>query len=139
MSRRHALVVGIDGYPGFGPESQLAGAVRDARAMAEMLIERHGFAPGNVLRRFGAEATRRALLEDLETLRRRVRADDQVVFFFSGHGSQMTDREGDEGDGLDETLVPCDSGRSDAENRDVTDDEINHWSARVMEVTSTLR
>ncbi len=138
MSRRHALVAGIDVYPSFGPETQLAGAVRDARTMVEVLIGGHGFAPEDVLRLFDAQATRSALLGALETLRSRAGAGDQVVVFFSGHGSQMTDREGDEGDGLDETLVPFDSGRGDAENRDVTDDEIHHWAARVLEVTPYL-
>ena len=131
-------MVGIDEYPGFGPESQLAGAVRDARTMAEVLIAGHGFAPGDVLRRQGAEATQRSLRGALETLRQRVAAGDRVLFYFSGHGSQMTDREGDEGDGLDETLVPCDSGRGEDENRDLSDDEINLWAARVLAVTPHL-
>ena len=138
MSRRHALVIGIDTYPGFGSEVALAGAVRDARTMAEVLIERYGFAPGDVDRLFDKQATRDAILDALATLRRRARADDQVVLFYSGHGSQMTDREGDEGDGLDETLVPYDSGRLTSQNRDITDDEINHWAARVLEVTPNL-
>lgn len=135
---RHALVIGIDSYPGFGPEAQLAGAARDARMMAEVLIEGYGFAACDVDRLLDSQATRVAVLDALAALRRRVRANDQVILFYSGHGSQMTDREGDEGDGLDETLVPYDSGRGAAENRDVTDDEINHWASRVLEVTLNL-
>ncbi|HEX9736118.1 MAG TPA: caspase family protein [Thermoanaerobaculia bacterium] len=135
MSRRLALAIGIDRYPGFGPESQLAGAVRDARTMAGVLVERHGFAPADVLVLTDEQATRRAVLDALADLRLRAGGGDHVVVFFSGHGSQMTDREGDEGDGLDETLVPYDSGRDDADNRDVTDDEINEWASRVLEVT----
>ena len=49
MSRRHALVIGIDNYPRFGPESQLAGAVRDAEAMATLLNDKYGFAPDDVI------------------------------------------------------------------------------------------
>ena len=44
----------------------------------------------------------------------RIGQDDIVVFHYSGHGSQMTDLEGDEPDGLDETIVPYDSGRAPA-------------------------
>ena len=33
---------------------------------------------------------------------------DSLVFQFSGHGSQMRDYSGDELDGLNETLLPCD-------------------------------
>ncbi len=138
MSRRHALVVGIDEYPGFGPEDQLAGAVRDARVMEEVLVSRHAFNHGDVIRRLGIEATRDGLLDALWKIRSQVGQGDQVVFFFSGHGSQMTDREGDEGDGLDETLVPFDSGREDTENRDLSDDEINYWAATILEKTPHL-
>lgn len=138
MARRHALVIGIDGYPGFGPESQLFGAVRDAETMAAVLIDRHSFRADDVTRLLGKQATRGAILRAMKKLGRRARAGDQVVLYFSGHGSQMTDREGDEGDGLDETIVPFDSGRDGAENRDVTDDEINYWAAGVLEVTPHL-
>ncbi len=135
MSRRRALVVGINTYPGFGPESQLVGAVRDARALAEMLIERYRFPPEHVSALVDEQATRAGILEALAKLREGLRSDDHLVVFFSGHGSRMTDREGDEGDGLDETLVPFDSGRLDGENRDITDDEINDWAAGALEVT----
>lgn len=138
MSRRHALLIGIDDYPGFGPESQLGGAVRDAQMMAEVLIDCHGFEPENVRSLCDAQATRDAILGAMEALCSRAAAGDQVVLCFSGHGSQMTDREGDEGDGLDETLVPSDGGRGNAENRDITDDEINHWAARLLKVTPHL-
>ena len=33
---------------------------------------------------------------------------DSLVFQFSGHGSQVRDYSGDEVDGLNETLLPCD-------------------------------
>ncbi len=138
MSHRHALVIGIDDYPGFGLETQLFGAVRDAETMAEVLIEHHRFLPSNIHCLHNEQATRKAILDALDRLAHRVRPGDHVVLFFSGHGSQMTDREGDEGDGLDETVVPCDSGRHRAENRDITDDEINHWSARVLAKTPHL-
>ena len=140
MTRHHALVVGIDQYLGFGPEDQLFGAVSDSEVMAEVLIERHGFKSRDVLRRSNAEATREGLLTALELLRQRVERGAHVLFYFSGHGSQMTDREGDEGDGLDETLVPYDSGRvgSGRENRDITDDEINDWAQKILSVTPHL-
>ena len=136
--RRHALILGINTYPGFGPESQLTGAVCDAQTITDVLVERHGFASDDILRLFEAQATRRGILDALETLQHRAGQDEEVLIYFSGHGSQMTDREQDEGDGLDETLVPFDSGRSDAENRDITDDEINHWAAGLLEVTPNL-
>ena len=102
----HALLVGIDRYPGFGPEAQLAGGVNDARVASELLQERLSLSPGDLVRLLGGQATRAAIVQALEAMLGRVRRDDAVFFYFSGHGSQITDREGDEGDGLDETLVP---------------------------------
>ncbi|MCG8460814.1 MAG: caspase family protein [Holophagales bacterium] len=136
--QRRALLVGIDRYPRFGPEVPLRGAVRDAVVLAELLIEGYGFAAEDVRLCLGARATRAALLARLDGLLARVRPGDSVLFFFSGHGSQMTDREGDEGDGLDETLVPVDSGRGRHENRDISDDEIHLWASKVLAVTPGL-
>lgn len=50
-----------------------------------------------------------------------------MVVYYSGHGSQMTDREGDEPYGFDETLVPHDSSRAQNPNRDITDNEVYAW------------
>ena len=134
----HALLVGIDRYPGFGPETQLAGGVNDARVASELLQERLSLSPGHLVRLLGSQATRAAIVQALEAMLGRVRRDDAVFFYFSGHGSQITDREGDEGDGLDETLVPVDSGRRPQPNRDITDDEIYGWATRMLEKTPNL-
>lgn len=139
--RRHALVIGIDTYPDFGPEAQLCGAVHDALAMAEVLTTVHGFAESDVRLRLGPDATRQRILAEMDRLVERVATGDEVLLFFSGHGSQVTDREGDEGDGLDETLVPVDSAREGwgkGKNRDITDDEIHRWASEVLAITPHL-
>lgn len=46
---------------------------------------------------------------------------DSLVFHYSGHGSRVLDRDGDELDGYDEALVPLDY---DTEGK-ILDDEIN--------------
>jgi peptidoglycan/xylan/chitin deacetylase (PgdA/CDA1 family)/uncharacterized caspase-like protein len=83
----HALIIGIDQYakwPG------LHHAVRDARAMEDLLVNRFGFKPENVTSLFDAQATRTNILKALnDTLAdaRRVKRDDRVMVFFAGHGS----------------------------------------------------
>ncbi|MDY7091675.1 MAG: caspase family protein [Acidobacteriota bacterium] len=121
----HALVIGIDRYPGFPPENQLDGCVHDARLMARLLRQRFAFPNPRLL--LDAAATRAGILEALEELLEATGEGHRVVLHFSGHGSQMRDREGDEPDGYDETLVPYDSGRGSHPNRDISDDEIHHW------------
>lgn len=46
-----------------------------------------------------------------------------VVFYYSGHGSKLEDKNGDESDGVDETLVAQDSDRNGV--KDIIDDEID--------------
>ncbi|MEM1204968.1 MAG: caspase family protein [Acidobacteriota bacterium] len=130
MSERRALLVGIDRYPGHGPEAQLQGAERDVEQMADLLTDRFGF-PAQGLRLLrGEEASRRRIVAAMEDLVETVGKGDVVAFHWSGHGSRITDREGDEPEGLDETLVPVDSSR-EGPCLDITDDEIRWWLARL--------
>jgi Caspase domain len=136
MSRRHALLVGINAYPKFGPRQQLSGCLNDVQAMAAVLRGPYGF--DDVVTLLDQDATRDGILAALEALAGRVEDDDVVVIHYSGHGSQMTDREGDEPDGKDETLVPHDSGRVPHPNRDITDDELYAWIRDVTGTTQNL-
>jgi hypothetical protein len=132
----HALVIGIDRYPGFPPENQLDGCVHDARLMDQLLRRRFGFPRPRLL--LDEAATREGILEALEELLEATGEGHRVVLHFSGHGSQMRDREGDEPDGYDETLVPHDSGRGSHPNRDISDDEIHYWMLRLTRRTDAV-
>ncbi|HEX2190144.1 MAG TPA: caspase family protein, partial [Longimicrobiaceae bacterium] len=103
--RRRALCVGIDRYA----SSPLAGCVADARLWARTLGE-IGFGTPTLLT--DSQATRGAILHELEQLLADSRSGDVVVFQFAGHGTQLPDAGGDEagGDtaGLDEALCPFD-------------------------------
>src|SRR5207249_1910247 len=79
---------------------------------------------GNVTTLLNEQATRDGILAALDALTAAAGPGDVVVIHFSGHGSQIRDRERDEPDGWDETIVPSDSGRVPDPNRDITDDEI---------------
>src|SRR5687768_4865446 len=71
------------------------------------------------------EATRDRIVSELSTwLPSVVKPGDLVVFFFAGHGSQMWDTNGDEEDGLDETICPTDVIKGNTD-RDIPDDELN--------------
>jgi hypothetical protein len=72
------------------------------------------------------EAFERGLIE-------RAQDGDVAVVFFAGHGSQTTDRNGDEPDGWDETLLLHDA-RVEGQ-RDLVDDELNGLLARLHEKT----
>jgi len=107
--------------------------------MEHLLRSRFGFEPGAVRVLLDHEATRDGILSALNTLAGEVGEEDQVVFYFSGHGSWMEEIDdgiSDEPDRRDQTLVPVDSGRCDEHPpRDILDDEIYEWLLRVGEVT----
>ncbi|MDM0053031.1 caspase family protein [Variovorax sp. J22R115] len=102
-SRRMALCVGIDRYP--GPYA-LAGCVADANAWAGAL-KTLGFET-SMLTNEGA--TRAAIDRNLRALINGCRAGDVIVFQYAGHGTFMPDLDGDEEDGNDEAICPVDFG-----------------------------
>ncbi len=118
---KRALLVGIDAYAHVRP---LRGCVNDVAIMRGVLVDTFGFAADRIRQLTNEQATRDAMLASLDTLVADTGTGDIVVFYFAGHGSQMTDREGDEPSGFDSTLMPYDTARAPGANRDITDDEV---------------
>jgi uncharacterized caspase-like protein len=117
---KRALLVGINKYkavPG------LQGSVNDIETMRAILMSRWGFLPRNITVLTDESATHDKILSALTELVQVSGPEDTMYFHFSGHGSQVQDLNGDEDDGLDETLVPQD-GRSGGV-RDIVDDELD--------------
>ncbi len=79
QAARLAMVVGNDNYTSV---TKLRNARNDAQALAREL-EAAGFKVTRVL-----DATRDSLNDQLDGFLRRIDKGDEVVFFFSGHGSQ---------------------------------------------------
>lgn len=119
---KRALLVGIDTYPHV---NGLDGCVNDARLMRTVLVETFGFDDAHITLLANEQATRAGILAAFDALIAAAQPDDVIVVHYAGHGSQMTDREGDEPSGFDSTLMPWDTGRDPHENRDITDDEIH--------------
>lgn len=97
--------------------------------MRQILLTRWGFPERNIGILKDEAATRAGILAALEQLVKETRPQDTVYFHYSGHGSQVEDLNGDEEDGLDETLVPQDGRSGDV--RDITDDELDAVFARL--------
>ena len=86
-SRKLALLVGIDRYP---HQDDLTGCLTDLELQRELLIHRFGFNPQDILTLSDRQATR-ANIETafIEHLTQQAKADDVVVFHFSGYGGQV--------------------------------------------------
>lgn len=134
---RRGLLIGIDSYPNI-PGANLEGCVQDAVNLAKLLRERFQFAQENLALLLNEQASRARILAALDDLAQRTEADDVVVVHYSGHGSQVVDLAGNEGDGLNETLVAADSGRGQLPNRDVIDDELAPLFKRISAKTRYL-
>ncbi|MEW6747895.1 MAG: caspase family protein, partial [Planctomycetota bacterium] len=108
-SGRHALVIGIDAYEDTGFQD-LTYAVKDAQAVADLLVKRYAFATESVRLILNKDATKEGLeraLQDWACDRTRVGKNDLLLLFFAGHG--MTREGGHRGKAG--FLVPVD-GRS---------------------------
>jgi uncharacterized caspase-like protein len=91
LAAKHALLVGVGDYRGDYPGLDLEGPPHDVAALRQALIESWGFAANHVQTLVDAQATRAHILDAIDELRRRSRAGDLVVLYFSGHGTSIHD------------------------------------------------
>jgi hypothetical protein len=133
MEGRHerirALLVGVDRYA----EPQvpvLRGCVNDV-VLVRSVLKRFFDVPNQDIRLVVNErATKAQIMRRLHEIIDASRPGDVVVFYFSGHGSQIRDRDGDElSDALDEVICPYDI---DWDRRTyIVDDEFEDAVARL--------
>ena len=135
---RRALLIGIDEYQHV---SSLIGPVNDAKAMKSFITDHIGFDDSDIKMLLDSEATRDNILALIEDwLIDGTEDGDEVFLFFSGHGFQQPDVNGDEADRLDETLVPVDVAvtKDGTATGMITDDEMaalmSHLSGRRVDV-----
>lgn len=133
---RLAMIVGIDRYAARWPRiPNLKGAVNDAGKIYSLLASGNAgvFPDENICILTNEEATLAGFTDAFQKslVDRAVTSDgkaaDQIVIYFSGHGSHRRDRNGDEPDGYDETLVMHDSRTGWISSRvpDLLDDQFN--------------
>ena len=80
-----ALIIGIDDYE---YHSRLNNAVNDAKAVANILKDTYRFPPNNIIELYNHKATRHEILKLLdEKLPLLTKENDQLIFFFAGHGT----------------------------------------------------
>lgn len=119
---QQALLVGCSDYTS-AVAQPLRGPVNDVADIRKMLVTRFGFAETNIIKLDGtaADPTRRPTYKNImEALKRcadSARANQQIVLWFSGHGTQfpipqaqtdLLDPQNPEPDGYDEAFLPVD-------------------------------
>lgn len=111
MAIKRALLIGINYY---NTPDQLNGCINDTVNMRNMLIDAYHYDPQNItmLRDDQANAallpTRANIMTQLKILASLSGTSDEIWIHYSGHGSQIRDRNGDEMSGMDDVIVPVD-------------------------------
>ena len=119
MSTKLALLIGAN-YSG---ANQLYGCIFDIIQMKSVLLDVYGFQPSEIITLRDDDPshmpTKARIMQELAAL---VQSKVQTVFIqYSGHGTNITDMNKDEKDGVDECIVPCDYAKSGI----ISDDELN--------------
>lgn len=104
-----ALFVAISDYPEESGWMKIH-AVNDYDLVAPML-KKNGYKDENITVLFNQQATKEAIVGSLNELSLQTQKGDRIYLHFSCHGQQMTDKNGDEPDCLDEALIPYDAQR----------------------------
>jgi hypothetical protein len=134
LAEQRALLVGVGKYS--VPGIDLPGIDLDLERMQDTL-NLMGFDDSQIHSLLDDKATSKNVFRELEIwLRQDVKPEDRVVFYFSGHGSNTPDLDGDESDGVDEVLVTHDVRRVRRDGRAaltgvVTDDKLSSLIAAI--------
>lgn len=137
MTKR-ALLVGINQFQG-RPEWLLRGCVNDSHAMSELLKNYYDFQSDEIYTIFDGDASAQSIRDGLSWLLSDYSGDgsDVRLFHIASHGTQVAANaeNDDEGDSLDEVIVPYDHDW----NRPFTDDELREiFSAIPQRVNFTF-
>ncbi|CAL5224264.1 g6922 [Coccomyxa viridis] len=109
--RKKALICACN-YKGSG--NDLSGCINDAKCMQYMLTNRFGFKEENITVLLDDSSdpnlwpTGNNMRYHMRELVNGAQSGDSLLFHFSGHGSQTADWTGEEDDGMNETICPCD-------------------------------
>ncbi|HEV7255335.1 MAG TPA: caspase family protein [Mesorhizobium sp.] len=141
-----AVVVGVSGYPNLPESLRLSGPKNDVAGVAATLVESGvpaenivvladgaGSLPAGVLQK--GPGTLKNILDAFDRMAAATGPGDLAVFYYSGHGAQQPDADGDEGGGNDEILLPYDTGRWNGSGVEgaLADDELRSRMKRILD------
>jgi len=109
--KKMALLVGINDYKGV---NDLQGCINDVTNVRSILKTFFAFDNSEIRVLTDSRATKKNIIARLDKMVKVAVNGDFLIFHFSGHGSQIRDREGDElSDHMDELICPYDMNWDD--------------------------
>ncbi|MFH7835786.1 MAG: caspase family protein [Candidatus Aenigmatarchaeota archaeon] len=107
LDHKWAVIIGISDY--YGTANDIKYADDDALDMLNTLIEVYGYQRDHIKLLISDynvnNATKSKIINAIEWLRGSEKAEDEVVFFYSGHGARGKANDGDK-ESIDEAIVP---------------------------------
>jgi hypothetical protein len=103
---KKALLIGINQYQ--IPGADLRGCVNDVKNLKAALMKYYGFAEKDIKIVTDLDATKKRMQTDIGKLLSGAKRGDVLLLHYSGHGSNVPDKNGDEADHRDEILCPTD-------------------------------
>lgn len=104
-ANKYAIVIGISNYPGTANDLQYCD--NDAEDMSSALITVYKYDPNNIHLLKDMDASYTAIQDAIDDVKSKAGANDEVVFFFSGHGANGKADDGDR-EKTDEAIVSHD-------------------------------
>ena len=132
-TNKKALCIGIN-Y--IGSPYELNGCINDVNNIKSKLMSNYGFNETDILivtddpTTSKIKPTKTNMLNEIKNLLVNAKSDDLLFLSFSGHGSQTTDLNRDEKDGLDEMILSADL-------QSITDDSLNSLIRTSIPASST--
>ncbi len=129
--QRRALLIGINYYK---TKSELHGCINDIEHVRNYLKTYCGFQDSEILmlrddsKDSQHQPTGQNIFNGFFWLTKDAKPESRLFIHYSGHGSYIRDRSGDEADGRDETICPVDY----ATNGMITDDQLRKYLAEPL-------
>ena len=128
---RRAFMIGISDYSSLAKTDEAWSNIHGENDVALLIptLKKHGFKISYLC---GEKATAKNIRLMFEKFASECQHGDMIYVHFSCHGQPVEDLDGDEADGWDEAIVPCDAyktyqqGKYTGENH-ITDDELNRF------------
>eukprot|EP00127_Corallochytrium_limacisporum_P004519 Clim_evm19s166 gene=Clim_evmTU19s166 len=136
--KRRAFIVGINYLN--NSRLRLNGCINDARCLKYLLTSKLNFQENQILfmtddqQNPTLQPTRANIMQGIRWLVGDAKPGDSLFFSYSGHGSQVKDLDGDEADGMDETIVPLDYERAGH----IIDDDLKRYMADALPAGARL-
>lgn len=129
--KKQALLVGINNYQGI---NGLQGCINDVTNVRSVLKTFFGFTNSDIRVLTDDRATKKNILTRLEKMVSEAKPGDSLIFHYSGHGSQIRDRDNDElNDHMDELICPYDMNWDDGF---ITDDMLGNLLSKLKKGVS---